>query len=102
MNGIRPKSHNDALALKHDVEYLTSGEKFSEDWYAIKNSDWSMEGVAMKAGLSLRIIGDSLSHINPLIPKIHLNSKEDIDKEVLKEVKLRANKILKDFNLKID
>lgn len=42
-------------ALIHDIEYLTySGDATRFDWTAIKNSDFSVAGLATKLGLLLR------------------------------------------------
>jgi hypothetical protein len=59
MNGVKPTSYVDALALTHDINYLiaTGDAKKLElaDNIAIKNSPYfSLQGLTMKLGLSAR------------------------------------------------
>lgn len=63
LRGDYPTSYNDALALRHDIEYLADGEKTNSDWAAVVNADYSIQGLAMKLGLSTRILVDKFLHI---------------------------------------
>lgn len=100
LNGVEPTSYTDALALRHDLQYLTSGEKFKEDWQAIAASDWSTQGIAMKVGLTGRIVFDAVSHLLPFDKKFHLNNSKNIDDELLKEVVQKAQPMLAKWNIK--
>lgn len=54
-----PKSRTDAVALMHDVDYMIDGsawESMKSDMKAIRDSDFSLEGLTMKAGLAYRSI----------------------------------------------
>jgi hypothetical protein len=77
LNGVQPTTYNDALALRHDIEYLADGEKFTSDLKAISQSDWSLQGIAMKLGLTARSSLDLLTHVNPLLPNFHPNGRTD-------------------------
>jgi len=53
----------DALALLHDIEYLSKGERWQSDLKAIMGSGWSLQGISMKVGLSSRMLLDSVAHL---------------------------------------
>jgi len=76
-DNVAPTSYVDALALKHDIEYLSDGEKFASDLSAVYNSDWSVQGIAMKIGLLSRVGLDAITHLIPFAPKFHLNGRTD-------------------------
>jgi len=82
------------LALKHDIEYLTSGEKFNEDYEAVKNADYSLQGYAMKLGLMSRMFIDSITHVIPFIGNFHLNNDTSIPILDLREAKKLAKPML--------
>jgi len=59
INGVQPKSYHDALALMHDIDYLEYGsanklEVALADDQAINNSNYSLQGILMQMGLSIR------------------------------------------------
>lgn len=56
LRGDKPVAHNDFLAMLHDVQYLqTVGhEPTIPDQLAVVLSDYSVPGLAMKAGLLTR------------------------------------------------
>jgi len=58
VNHELPTSRTDALALVHDIEYMIGTsipkELDKADDQAIANSDYSLSGMIMKAGLSIR------------------------------------------------
>lgn len=54
---VLPTSYNDALALKHDLQYLAANNKSQlnvSDDLAITAADYSVQGITMKLGLTLR------------------------------------------------
>lgn len=57
---VLPTSRTDALALKHDVDYLIgSGDDYITyiaDKRAIEQADFSLQGSSMKAGLIARSV----------------------------------------------
>jgi hypothetical protein len=101
LNSIEPTSYNDALALRHDVEYLRSGERFYSDWKAIKESDWTPQGIMMKLGLAGRITGDIITHLLPFSPKLHLNGSELTEKQI-ELIQDKASKLLMKWGIKPD
>jgi hypothetical protein len=74
-----PQSHNDLVALRHDIEYLDKNrEPILSDIKAIAKSDSTIEGLAMKLGLTTRAIVDTLEHIYPWNTRIsHINGRTD-------------------------
>lgn len=72
-NSIKPKSRTDWVATKHDIDYLRPGHfnAFKADLKAIRKSDWSPEGIAMKLGLSFRSMLDLIYLSNPLMWGFH-------------------------------
>jgi hypothetical protein len=98
--GITPKNYNDALALKHDFDYLTNKEPILTDLTAIIDSDWTLSGLAMKAGLGLRSIADAAFHIPPLSLLInnptHINT--TVDCETYERHRRKGNKLLSGYD----
>jgi hypothetical protein len=59
MHRTLPTSQVDAVALKHDIDYLLSDTPLKTtlaDIRAIRESDYSVEGLFMKAGLTGRAV----------------------------------------------
>jgi hypothetical protein len=59
LDAVQPKSHSDALALMHDIDYLIDGgdedKIVAADQRAIDSAKfYTLEGVAMKLGLTIR------------------------------------------------
>jgi len=58
LSGVKPTSKTDALALVHDINYLiatSNPDKMAlADNIAINNAPYNTQGIAMKAGLTLR------------------------------------------------
>jgi len=102
LSGVKPTSYNDALALRHDLDYLTSGEKFGSDFRAIRDSDYSVQGLAMKAGLILRSVGDLATHAIPNVPNLHLNNNEDnsVPLYLVEHLRKMAQPLLSPYGLK--
>jgi len=86
LNGIRPKSYNDKIAMYHDIDYLSNEEPIMSDLKAIALSDNSIEGNTMKLGLTARSILDAYYHINPwsyiFTNPTHINGSEGTDQEI--------------------
>lgn len=104
VNGKQPSSRIDAIALKHDIEYLTGGEKYLADLEAIYESatgesNNSLQAIAMRLGLSVRMLGDLVTHVIPFIPNFHFNSDSGLTPSQLHYLKMKANKLLKPYNL---
>jgi len=59
--------------MQHDVDYLRPGfwNALFSDLRAIRNSDWNWDGIAMKLGLSARILLDFLTAGSPLMRPIN-------------------------------
>lgn len=76
---VKPTSHNDTLALRHDLDYLDRNkEPIISDLRAIMKSDASLQGAAMKIGLGLRSAFDFLEHLHPLGTRFsHINGRTD-------------------------
>jgi len=58
MNGIKPTSQTDELAMVHDINYLiATGDKeklkYADD-LAIDSAPYTTQGIVMKTGLTLR------------------------------------------------
>lgn len=67
----KPTSRIDAIAMQHDIEYLSDGEKFESDFRAMVKADNSLQGVLMKIGLTSRIAIDAFLHM--FGSQFHLN-----------------------------
>lgn len=100
LNGKKPVSETDAIALQHDIDYLTSEEPIFSDLRAIYKSGFDLQGIAMKTGLGLRTIVDALLHTTPFIPNFtHINGRQvnDIDmtdEELIPLLRQRANDLI--------
>ncbi len=95
MHGVKPTSPTDAVAMQHDIEYLRPGHfnAYKADLKAILNSGYTWEGLAMKFGLTTRIVLNLITATNPLLWALHpltdFNKpyyKEDSQNEELVEV----------------
>lgn len=106
LNEKAPVSRIDAIALKHDIEYLTDGEKYAADLSAIYESSKGfsnpLQALAMRLGLSIRMVGDLITHVIPYAPKLHFNKDAGLTKNQISYLKMRANKLLKPYNLEYD
>lgn len=54
----------DFVTLLHDIEYMGGVKPYRSDMRAIRNSDWSLPGIATKLGLGSRIILDAIPGIS--------------------------------------
>jgi len=76
MSGVEPTSYDDALALRHDIEYLADGEKHHSDYRAYSSASWSsLEGLALKFGLLGRSVIDKIAHF--VGKEFHFNGRTD-------------------------
>jgi len=76
MSGVKPTSYDDALALRHDIEYLSDGEKHISDFRAYSQASWnSLEGLALKFGLAGRSMIDRIAHL--VGTQFHFNGRTD-------------------------
>lgn len=107
LNDIVPKSKTDAVALIHDIDYLTNEEPIISDFRAMSKAEWDLEGLAMRTGLGIRSVVDALMHIIPFVPNFtHLNGRttNDInmtDDELIPLLRDRAEALTRlrtDFN----
>lgn len=57
--GVEPKNKTDFVTLLHDYQYMYNKGEDEADALAIKNSDYSMPGLATKLGLGMRGIINS-------------------------------------------
>lgn len=102
MKGVKPTSYVDALALQHDIAYLSSGEQFASDFEAAYRADNSVQGILMRIGLLSRSAIDAITHVIPFLPNFHLNNSEEVSKEVIHELKHRANSLTEQYDLLYD
>lgn len=106
LNQVPPTSRIDAIALKHDIEYLTDGEKYLADIQAIYatrgESTNSLQALAMRFGLSIRMLGDLLTHVIPYAPKLHFNKDAGLTQQQMTYLKNKANNLLKPYNLEYE
>jgi endonuclease III-like uncharacterized protein len=59
INNVEPNNLTDLVTMMHDVDYMTdttAWQSIKSDLKAIKNSDFSLQGLATKLGLTLRSI----------------------------------------------
>jgi hypothetical protein len=77
INNVRPKSHNDYVALQHDIDYLSTDEPLKSDLNAVLRGNNSPDGLALKLGLGGRMIGDLL--LGPFHSISHFNNKNTTD-----------------------
>lgn len=80
--GLRPTSKVDAIALRHDIDYLTNEEPIISDMRAIlatfNNSEvLSYQATVMRLGLGLRSAADLLMHMIPVKNPTHINGRTD-------------------------
>lgn len=68
---VQPRSHNDYVALQHDIDYLSSNEPIISDINAMLRGNNDLDGIALKLGLGARVVADillgpyhKLSHFN--------------------------------------
>lgn len=101
LEGVEPTSYNDALALRHDIEYLKGGEKFRSDLKAIIGSDSSPQGLAMKLGLMSRIGFDLVTHVLPFVNNLHLNKDVGLNDNQYQELKSKARPMLEKYNISL-
>ncbi len=103
--GIKPTSYVDALALRHDIEYMSDGEKFLSDIRAALSADNSIQGVVMRVGLLSRVAIDLLTHALPRVldkqaPNFHLNTAAG--ERYISEAKALATPMLAEWDLVLD
>jgi hypothetical protein len=96
---VKPANYVDALALKHDIAYLQSGEQFLSDLEAAWRADYTIEGNLMRFGLLSRTLIDAVTHVLPVLPNFHLNLKQSLPDNVIADLKQRANPMLKPYGL---
>jgi len=82
-NKVLPVSKIDAIALKHDVDYLIgSGDKiatYKADNYALKQADYSLQGALMKTGLIARSVFNlPFNRYKPNAQEVGLLVKQDV------------------------
>lgn len=56
----KPQNHNDAVSLEHDLDYMVM-DKMTADVKAIHESEFSLDGLALKLGLTARTALDLLT-----------------------------------------
>jgi len=100
LNQKQPTSQPDALAVRHDIEYLRSGEKFGSDLKAAAESDFSLGGWGMKIGLVARTSYDAWSHLLDL-PNLHLNNAQSVPDNVYEAAQTLARPLLAKWNVQI-
>ncbi len=101
LRGVKPTSYNDALALKHDIEYLQDGEMFESDLRAAFNSTGGLQGALMKIGLLSRSAIDAFLHL--FGSKFHLNKRpKGLSTDVYNKAKELAKPMLAEFNIDDD
>lgn len=66
INKVRPKSINDAVALQHDIDYLSGENRYWSDLKAIYRSKPGLDGTALRLGLSVRMLLDLITSGTPL------------------------------------
>jgi len=103
-NDVKPTSYVDALALKHDLDYLFDKEPIQSDLKAIAGASIApgLQSMAMIAGLALRSGVDAIGH---LVDDgwLHINGRTDTltvdDATLRQEITPLANHLLNPFNL---
>lgn len=77
--GVRPTTHIDEIAMKHDLDYSTSREPILSDIDAIiatkvaHNPIEIIQAMVMRYGLTIRSVYDLLFHILPIENPLHIN-----------------------------
>jgi hypothetical protein len=99
LNGVKPNSKTDAIAMIHDIDYLTQEEPIYSDLRAIFQSGFDLEGLVMKTGLGMRSVLDALMHIMPINNITHINGRQynDInmtDEELIPILRQRAEGLI--------
>lgn len=104
-NGVKPTSYVDALALKHDLDYLFDKEPIQSDLKAIAGASIApgLQSMAMIAGLALRSGADAVGHLVDGNGWVHINGRTDtltIDDVTLRqEIAPLANRLLNPYNI---
>jgi hypothetical protein len=76
MKGVKPTSYTDALAMKHDIEYLSLGEKHESDYQAYSSASlFNPQGFLMNLGLRSRSYIDRFAHL--FGSSFHMNGRTD-------------------------
>lgn len=98
---IKPTSYVDALALRHDIEYLQDGEALFSDIRAAKQADTSIQGVLMKIGLVSRTAIDLFLHV--FGKEFHLNRRPPkLTQQQYQFIKDRARPMLEEYGVADD
>jgi len=87
--------------MYHDIDYLSQNEPIFSDIRAIRDNitDWSLNGVALKLGLTARSLLDALYHIAPglYFNPTHINGRNDdynmSDEELVMFLRNKANEL---------
>lgn len=66
INRIKPVDRNDAVAMQHDIDYLKGDNRYWSDLKAIFRSQPGFAGMALRLGLTVRMIADMLTAYSPL------------------------------------
>ncbi len=80
-NNIQPTSYTDQLARIHDIDYLTNHEPVYADLKAIRETDNSLQGLAMRFGLGFRTLADIALMPIGMHKLTHFNRSETGDDE---------------------
>lgn len=74
LNNEFPVNRNDALTMIHDIEYIMYQQEskliYNSDQQAINESDYSLHGLLIKAGLSIKNILGLDFHSSSVVPPI--------------------------------
>jgi len=99
IRGITPTDPVDALAMQHDLDYLTDEEPIFSDLRAILRSyttppKFFLKALAMRFGLGLRTLVDALLHALDIPNVTHLNyDLRSLDKELFNRLQMVALKL---------
>jgi hypothetical protein len=74
---VQPTSYIDSIAREHDIDYLTDEEPIYSDIRAILKTDNSIQGWAMRLGLTARSLADAVMHLLPFKNFTHINGRSD-------------------------
>lgn len=102
MEGVQPSTYQDALALRHDIEYLADGEKYFSDFRAISRAGvTTIPGIVLTVGLLARSAVDAFLHL--FGKSLHFNGRTDtynIPTKKLQAILLaRAKPMLEAWNI---
>lgn len=64
LNLSLPANKTDFVTMLHDIDYMSTATPLSSDIRAIRNSDYSLPGLATKMGLITRSALDALPGVN--------------------------------------